>query len=239
MVQATSSDDKTAEVVAVRVKAAQRRASRNNALLALGVVVTFVALGAAGLITLDSPAQAQQLQSRGPGLNRGPIEKVKGQLPTRTFSGREIFDQNRGAIYLIGWLTGNKVGGLCTAFAIKPTVLATNAPTASTPTRRRAGRRWSAQSGLGTEGRFHILACPAIDPGYKPGRGFRRRARRGASCGSSRPHMPSIVTLANDAGLRALPDPATIVCHVIGFPGQGMDPISPSRHLPPGTPPAG
>ena len=221
VLKATAGDDKTAEVVAARVKAAQRRASRNNAILALGVVVTFVALAGAGLVTWESQNRAEHLKTEA-GLNHGPVEKIKGQLPTRTFTGREIFDQNRGAIYLIGWLTGNKVGGLCTAFAIKPTVLATNAHCVNA-FKEKGGTPVVTQSDSEGKVRFRILAS-RIHPGYKTGRGSAEAPDVGLLRVDG--NMPSTVTLANDAELRALGSGDDV--YLIGFPGRVMDPISPA-----------
>ncbi len=221
VVRATSGDDKTADVVAARVKAAQKRASRNNTLLALGVVATFVALAGAALVTWDSQRRAGHLTEEA-GLNNPTPVQVKGQLPTKTLTGREITDQNRGAIYLIGWLTGNKVGGLCTAFAIKPTVLATNAHCVNA-FREKGGTPVVTQSDSEGKVRFHILAS-RMHPGYKSGRGSADAPDVGLLRVDG--NMPSTVTLANDAELRSLGSGDDL--YLLGFPGRVMDPISPS-----------
>jgi V8-like Glu-specific endopeptidase len=125
-------------------------------------------------------------------------------------------------VYLIGWRTGNKVGGLCTAFAIKPNILATNAHCINAY-QSKGGTPIVTQSDSGGKVSFTIVAAKA-HPGYKPGRGSADVPDVGLL--RIEGTMPSFVTLANDAELHALGSGDD--AYVIGFPGRVMDPISPS-----------
>jgi S1-C subfamily serine protease len=187
----------------------------------VGVALTFVALAGAALVTWESQRRAGHLTSEA-GLDKPAPSKATGTLPTTILNGREIYEQNRKAVYLIGWLTGNKVGGLCTAFAIKPNVLATNAHCVSA-FKEKGGTPVVTQNDSEGKVRFRILAS-RMHPGYKPGRG----STDGPDVGLLRVDgtMPSLVTLANDAELRALGTGDDV--YVLGFPGRVMDPVSPS-----------
>jgi len=221
VVRATAGDDKTAAVVKARVDLAQRRASRNNLLLSLGVAVVFVSFLGAGALIWDSQRRAGVLTDEA-GLGRIAASKPKGQIPARVLTGREVFEENRAAVYLIGWLSGNKVGGLCTAFAIKPNVLATNAHCVNA-FKEKGGTPVVTQNDSGGKVRFHILAAQ-MHPDYQTGRGSADVPDVGLLRIDGK--MPRTVTLANDAELHAL-GPGDDV-FVLGFPGRVMDPISPS-----------
>ncbi len=171
-----------------------------------------------GLAAARRPAH----QRGGHGLGRRQGRRPKGQLPTRAYTGREIYEDNRGAVYLIGWLSGNKVGGLCSAFAIKPNVLATNAHCINA-FREKGGTPVVTQNDSGGKVRFRILAAQT-HPGYKPGKSSADAPDVGLIRVDGR--MPKTVTLANDAELHSL-GPGDDV-FVLGFPGRVMDPISPS-----------
>ena len=221
VVRATAGDDKTTSIVKARVDAAQRRASRNNLLLSLGIALAFVAfLGTAASIW-DSQRRANVLTDEA-GLGRAAASKPKGTIPTRVYTGREVYEDNRAAVYLIGWLSGNKVGGLCTAFAIQPTVLATNAHCVAA-FKEKGGTPVVTQNDSGGKVRFRILAAQ-MHPEYKSGRGSADAPDVGLLRVDGK--MPKFVTLANDAELHSL-GPGDDV-FVIGFPGRVMDPISPS-----------
>src|SRR5262249_5388205 len=126
VMRATANDDKTAAIVAAKVGAAQKRAARNNLMLTIGLGVAFLALLFTAASIWESQRRAGVLTGEaGIGKSAGP--PPKGKIPTRIYTGREIYDESRGAVYLIGWLSGNRVGGVCTAFAIRPQLLATNA----------------------------------------------------------------------------------------------------------------
>jgi S1-C subfamily serine protease len=219
--RATAGDDQTHAIVATRVAKLQRRASRNNLLLSIGLGVTFVALLGSAVLIWDAQRRAGQLTSEA-GMGAGKGGKPKGTLPTRAFTGREIYEENRSAVYLIGWLTGNKVGGLCTAFAIKPNVLATNAHCINA-FREKGGTPVVTQNDSGGKVRFRILAAQS-HPGYKAGKNSADAPDVGLLRIDGR--MPKTVTLANDAELHALGPGDDMF--VLGFPGRVMDPISPS-----------
>lgn len=221
VVRATSGDDKTASIVKARVDVAQRRTSRNNLLLSMGVALAFVSFLATALLIWDSQRRAGVLTDEA-GLGRTAASKPKGQIPSRVYTGRGIYDENRAGVYLIGWLAGNKVGGLCTAFAIRPSVLATNAHCVNAY-REKGGTPVVTQNDSGGKVRFRILAAQ-IHPEYKTGRGSADVPDVGLLRVDGK--MPKILTLANDAELHSL-GPGDDV-FVLGFPGRVMDPISPS-----------
>jgi S1-C subfamily serine protease len=221
VVRATAGDDKTAALVKARVDVAQRRASRNNLLLSVGVGLAFVAFLGAAAVIWDSQRRAGVLTDEA-GLGRSAASKPRGTIPTSVYTGREIYEENRAAVYLIGWLSGNKVGGLCTAFAIKPNVLATNAHCVNA-FKAKGGTPVVTQNDSGGKVRFHIVGS-SIHPGYQPGRGSADAPDVGLLRVDGK--MPKIAVLASDAELHAL-GPGDDV-FVLGFPGRVMDPISPS-----------
>jgi V8-like Glu-specific endopeptidase len=138
------------------------------------------------------------------------------------YNGREIYDENRTALYVIGWLAGNKVGGVCTAFAIQPSLLATNAHCVKA-FKEKGGTPVVTQNDSGGKVRYHILAA-TMHPRYKQGQASADSPDVGLIRIDGR--MPKIVTQANDAELRSL-GPGDDV-FVLGFPGRVMDPLSPS-----------
>jgi S1-C subfamily serine protease len=223
VMRVTTGEDKTNAIVAARMKALGKRATRNNRILSAGLALTFVALVATSLAIFQSQRRAGALASEA-GLDRNAdsASKLKGQLPTHVMTGREIYEENRAAVYLIGWLSGNKVGGLCTAFAIQPSVLATNAHCVNAY-KEKGGTPVVTQNDSGGKVRFRILAA-AIHPGYKPGRTSADAPDVGLLRVDGK--MPKIVTLANDAELHSLGPGDDMF--VLGFPGRVMDPISPS-----------
>jgi V8-like Glu-specific endopeptidase len=213
-------DDKTRAVVANRVAAAQKRTARYNTALTLGLLGVFAAL----LVTAAALWRSQQAASAlgaDMGIDRSP-GRVKGALPTRVMTGREIYDENKAAIYVVGWMTGSRVGGVCTAFAIKPSLLATNAHCVPA-FRSKGGTPIVTQNDSGGKVRYRILAAE-MHPEYK-----------GAHASADSPdvgliridgRMAKTVTLANDAELSALGTGDDVF--VLGFPGRVMDPLSPS-----------
>lgn len=221
VMRATASEDKTTTVVAARVKAAEKRAARHNLLLTLGLCVTFAALLGTALTIWDSHRRASALKSD-VGIDRTPTKQVKGTIPTRVYTGREIYEENRAAAYLIGWTSGNKVGGVCTAFAIKPDTLATNAHCVNA-VKDKAGTLVVTQNDSGGRVRFHIVGMEK-HPNYRPGRGSADTPDVGLIRIDGR--MPKVTTIASDAELHALGPGDDL--YVLGFPGRVMDPISPS-----------
>ena len=128
---------------------------------------------------------------------------------------------NTGAVYLMGWRSGTTVGGSCTAFAIQPSVLATNAHCINA-LKQKGGTPIVTQNESAGSVRFKILSW-AMHPGYKAGKTSAEAADVGLLRVDGK--MPKVVTLANDAELRSL-GPGDDA-FVIGFPGRVMDPVSP------------
>jgi S1-C subfamily serine protease len=220
VVRATAGDDKTAAVVAARVQEAGRRAARNNRLLKLGLLVTFAAMVAAAARMWESHRATSALADD-VGLDRHPGKRPSGDVPTRVYTGREIYEQNRAALYVVGFLAGNKIGGVCTAFAIQPNVLATNAHCVAAY--KGKGTPVVTQNDSGGHVRLHILSGQ-MHPRYQGGHVSADSPDVGLLRVDGR--MPKTVTLASDAELAAL-GPGDDV-FVLGFPGRVMDPLSPS-----------
>jgi len=219
--RATAGDDKTTTIVATKVKAAEKRSARYNLGLTAGLLLVFAAM----VVTAASIWRSQRAASAlgtDIGIDRSPTRRPKGDIPTRVLSGREIYDENRTALYVIGWLSGNKVGGVCTAFAIQPNLLATNAHCVNA-FRNKGGTPVVTQNDSGGRIRYHILAA-TIHPKYKPGNQSADTPDVGLIRIEGR--MPKTVTLANDAEIRALGTGDDVF--VLGFPGRVMDPLSPS-----------
>jgi V8-like Glu-specific endopeptidase len=222
VIQAASRDDKTAQIVAAKVGAARRRGARANAMLTIGL---FVALGATVLAAamVYRSQQAAQVLAAETGINNTKVAAPQGSIPTRVYTGREIHEGNRNALYVIGYLlSGNRIGGCCTGFAIKPDVIATNAHCVIAY-RKAGGSPVVTQNDSGGKVRFKIVASQ-MHPGYKPD----DQSADSPDVGLIRIEgkMPSAVTIASEAELRAL-GPGDDV-FVLGFPGRVMDPISPS-----------
>jgi hypothetical protein len=220
VVAATNRERNVAAIVATKVGDVTRRAERRLRLLRFGVYVALLAACAAGFFIWRSQQAAGVLGSEA-GYGLTPKAAPKGALPTVVLSGRDIYEQNKGAVYVIGYLLGDKVGGCCSAFAIAPNLLATNAHCV-VACRAEGGSPVVTQSESGGKVRFPILTMTG-HPGYDP-----------KSTSSDSPDvgilkiqgkMPKVVTLANDAELQSL-GPGDDV-FVIGFPGRVMDPISP------------
>jgi V8-like Glu-specific endopeptidase len=219
--RATDEPGKVQGMVAARVEQARRRATRDNVLLTLGFLVTFGALLATAVYLWHSRRAAAQLAAQ-LGVDRPPAAAVQGTIPARVMTGREIYDDNRAAIYVIGFATGTKIGGVCTAFAVRPNVLATNAH-CITAYRSKGGTPTATENDSSGKVRHRILAAQ-VHPAYKPAK---------ASADSPDVGLVRIegtasrtVTLANDAEIRALGPGDNIF--VLGFPGRLMDPVSPS-----------
>ena len=217
----TAGDDKTAAIVAAKVTAAQRRSGRKNLALTLGLLAVLTAM----LVTTVSVWQSQRAASSlgsDIGIDRTPVKQPKGAIPTRVMSGREIYDENKSALYVVGWQSGNRYGGVCSAFAVRPSVLATNAHCVNA-FRDKSGNPIVTQNESGGRVRHRILAAE-IHPKYKGGRASADTPDVGLIRIDGR--MQRTVTLANDAEIRALGPGDDIF--VLGFPGRVMDPISPT-----------
>jgi len=175
----------------------------------------------AGVLVYQGQRAAAAL-AKETGIGNAPATKPSGSIPTRITTGREIYEENRTALYVIGYLLGDKIGGCCTAFAIKPDVLATNAHCVIA-LRAAGGSPIVTQNDSNGKVRLKVLGMQ-MHPGYRkdsqsadsPDVGLLRIEGR----------MPKLVTLASDAELRSI-GPGDDA-FVLGFPGRVMDPISPS-----------
>lgn len=221
VLQAAAREDRAAEIVAARVDAATRRATRTNRILGAGVALAFVAAVAAGVLVWRSQRAAQVLAAEA-GIGRTPVAAPSGTVPTQVLSGRAIYDQNKAALYVMGYTLGNRIGGCCTAFAIGPDLLATNAHCVLA-CRERGGVSIVTQNDSAGKIRFDIVAT-SVHPAYKT----KSESADSPDVGllRIRGSMPVAVTLASDAELRSL-GPGDDA-FVLGFPGRVMDPISPS-----------
>lgn len=217
----TATVDKTPSIVATKVAAARRRTGRTNALLTVGLIVVLVAMVVAAGSIWQSQRAATALGDD-IGIDKTPVKRPTGAIPTRVMNGREIYDTNKSALYVVGWRRGNTYGGVCSAFAIKPDLLATNAHCVNA-FRHKSGAAIVTQNDSGGRARYRILAAK-IHPKYKSGTGSADSPDVGLIRVEGR--MPRTVTLANDAELRAL-GPGDDV-FVLGFPGRVMDPINPT-----------
>jgi hypothetical protein len=218
--QAAQREDKAGLIVAQNVAVATRSGSRRIAILTFGVVLAFAAVLVAGVVVYRSTRAAQGLAAEA-GLGRSVALLPKGVLPTKVVSGREIYEENRSALYVIGYLVGNSIGGCCTAFAVEPTVLATNAHCVSA-CRARGGTPVVIQNEAAGV-RFKILRMTA-HPDYNAA----SKSADSPDVGLVRieGRMPKAVTLANDTELFSM-GPGDDA-FVLGFPGRVMDPIAPS-----------
>jgi S1-C subfamily serine protease len=222
VLQAASREDRTAQIIAAKVSAARKRGAAANALLTLGL---FVALGATlvAAVMVYRSQQAAQVLAAETGIGNAPIARPQGTIPTRVYTGREIYEENRAALYVIGYLLpGDRVGGCCTGFAIKPDTIATNAHCVIAY-RKAGGSPIVTQNDSGGKVRFKIVASQ-MHPGYKPD----DQSADSPDVGLIRieGRMPKTVTIASEAELRSL-GPGDDV-FVLGFPGRVMDPVSPS-----------
>lgn len=222
VMRAVRREDGAAAMALARAAQARRRAARHNLVLALGAAAALVAVAATAIVTHRS-GQAANALAREAGLGRAPAARLSGVIPDKVLTGRAIFEENKAALYLMGYLTGDdRIVGCCSAFAIGPDLLATNAHCVR-ECRALGGTSVVTQNDSKGKTRFHIVAMMG-HPGYRP-----------ASEGADSPdvgllridrRVPATVTLANDAELRAI-GPGDDA-YVIGFPGRVMDPLSPS-----------
>ncbi|MFT3771295.1 MAG: trypsin-like peptidase domain-containing protein [Minicystis sp.] len=217
----TAGDDKTATVVAAKVAAAQRRTARYNLALTVGLSVVFVSMVVTAASIWRSHAAVDSL-GKDIGIDRTPVVRPKSDIPTRVLSGREIYDENKSALYVIGWQSGNRYGGVCSGFAIQPSVIATNAHCVNA-FQGKGGNPIVTQNESGGRVRYRILAAQK-HPQYKSGQMSAGSPDVGLIRIDGR--MPKTVTLANDAEIRSL-GPGDDA-FVLGFPGRVMDPLSPS-----------
>lgn len=217
----TAGDDKAPAIVAAKVAAAQRRTARHNLALTVGLFASFLAVLGTAASIWQSQSAADAL-GKDIGVDKKPGSRPRGDIPTRVMNGREINDENRTALYVVGWQNGNQYGGVCSGFAIQPGVIATNAHCVNA-FRARGGTPIVTQNDSGGRVRYRILAAE-MHPKYKQGQTAALTPDVGLIRIDGR--MSRTVTLANDAELRSL-GPGDDV-FVLGFPGRVMDPLSPS-----------
>jgi V8-like Glu-specific endopeptidase len=213
--------DRAAAIIEHRVGEAKRRAAIRTWLLALGVLVSLGATLVAAALVYRSQRAAAALAEEA-GMKGAPAARPVGEIPTHVYTGRAIYDENRAALYVIGYVNGNKVGGVCTAFAIRPDVLATNAH-CILALREHQGMPIVTQNDSNGKVRFTIRATQ-MHPDYKAKSASADSPDVGLLRASGR--LPKLVTLASDAELRAI-GPGDDA-YVLGFPGRVMDPVSPS-----------
>ena len=221
VIHATSQPDHGAAIVAAKVGAARARAGRHNTWLTLGVLLALCATLVAAVFVYRSQRAAQVLADE-TGIGNTPAPKPNGVIPTRVYTSREVYEENKGALYVLGYLQGNKIGGYCTGFAIKSDIIATNAHCVAAY-RSNGGTPVVTQNDSGGKVRFKIVAAQ-MHPGYKA----QSQSADSPDVGLMRidGKMPKVVTLASEAELRSL-GPGDDV-YVLGFPGRVMDPVSPS-----------
>jgi S1-C subfamily serine protease len=222
VIEAAARDDKTGEIVAARVGAARRRGARANALLTIGLLLALGGTLLAAVMVFRSQQAAQVLATE-TGIGNTKVIAPQGSIPTRVYTGREIYEENRAALYVIGYLLpGDRVGGCCTGFAIQPNLIATNSHCVIAY-RKAGGSPIVTQNDSGGKVRFKIVASQ-MHPGYKPD----DTSADSPDVGLIRIEgkMPKTVTIASEAELRSI-GPGDDV-FVLGFPGRVMDPISPS-----------
>ncbi len=214
-------DDKVARVVGEQVQRAKRSGARRIALLSLAVLLALGVVGlAAGYVIRSQNAAELLAQEAGLGATVKP--PAVGEIPSVVLSGRAIYERNRSALYVMGYLDGNRIGGCCTAFAIGPDRLATNAHCVLSCGVGK-GTPVVIQNDAKGKVRFEIAAAKA-HPAYRA----QTRQADSPDVGLLRVKgkMPAWVSLAGAAELRSL-GPGDDV-FVLGFPGRVMDPLSPS-----------
>jgi S1-C subfamily serine protease len=218
---AAGGSDKSGAIVAQKVAQATRRGARLNLLLTLGVVATFVAIVVAAAVVYRSRRAASILAVEA-GLGKRPTPAPVGTVPTKVLSGREIYEQNKGALYVLAYLKGKRISGCCSAFAIGKDMLVTNAHCVTTCAER-GGKPVVVQNESGGKVQFDVVAQRA-HPGYQP----QSKSADTADVGLLRVKgaLPVTVAIASDAELRALGAGDDV--YVLGFPGRVMDPVSPS-----------
>lgn len=213
--------DKVGRVVAERVLRERRRGALRVGLLALGVIA------AAALVVLAAgyvmrTQQAAELLAIEAGHGTPAVPKPAGTIPTEVLAGRAIYERHRDVVYLMGYVEGNRVGGCCTAFAIGPDLLATNAHCVLSCANGKASPVVTQND---TKGKVRLdIIGMRPHPGYKPD--TKRADSPDVGLLRIRGKMPHWVTLASAAELYAI-GPGDDA-FVLGFPGRVMDPLSPS-----------
>jgi S1-C subfamily serine protease len=221
IVNASRGNDKSRAIIEAKVHEAIRRGARTNAVLTAGILVTLLALGFAGLAVYRSKRATNVLATE-MGFSQKPAAATVGTLPTKVFTGREIYERNRGALFVLAYLDGRKISGCCSAFAIDRQTLVTNAHCV-TSCGTRSGKPVVVQNESMAHLTFDVVAQRA-HPAYRPD--SKHADSPDVALLRISGSLPMTVTLANDAELRSLGPGDDI--HVLGFPGRVMDPINPT-----------
>lgn len=221
VVNATRGRDKSRAIIDSKVHEATRRGARTNALLTAGIIMTFVALGVAGIAVYRSKRAASALATE-MGLDQKPMNAPTGTLPTKVYTGREIYERNRAALFVFAYVDGRRISGCCSAFAIDRHTLVTNAHCV-TSCGTRGGKPVVVQNESPTHLTFDVIAQRG-HPAYR--KDSKRADSPDVALLNVTGSLPAMVTLANDTELRALGPGDDL--HVLGFPGRVMDPINPT-----------
>lgn len=221
VINATRGRDKSRAIVEARVHEVIRRGARMNALLTIGVVLTLLALGVAGFAVYRSKRAANVLATE-MGIGQTPANTPVGTLPTKVFTGREIYERNRKALFVLAYVNGRQISGCCSAFAIDRQTLVTNAHCVAS-CGGRGGTPVVVQNETTPRVTFDVLAQRA-HPSYRSD--SKRADSPDVALLRIKGSLPAIVSIANDAELRALGPGDDLL--VLGFPGRVMDPINPT-----------
>jgi len=216
---ATAQPDDTAALVAGKVHKATRRSSRVLTLLSVGVVLSLLAT-VVGFVYVYRSQKATQVLASEVGLGETE-EDPEGEIPEEVLSGRDIYQGNKYALYVIGYIDGKRVGGCCTAFAISSKMLATNAHCVTSCVENN-DHPVVIQNEGGGRVRFDIVETE-IHPRYRDD--DKRSNTPDVALLKVRGKMPKKVTLASEAELLAI-GPGDDA-YVLGFPGRVMDPSNP------------
>lgn len=221
VLNATRASDKSRDIIDAKIHEATRRGARTNAILTVGIVVTLMALGVAGVAVYRSKRAAGVLATE-MGLSQKPLGTPIGTLPTKVFTGREIYERNRAAMFVLAYIDGRQISGCCSAFAIDRQTLVTNAHCV-TSCGTRGGKPVVVQNESPSRLTFDVIAQRA-HPTYRAD--SKRADSPDVALLRVSGSLPATVILAGDVELRALGPGDDL--YVIGFPGRVMDPINPT-----------
>lgn len=221
VVNATHGRDKSRAIIEAKVHEATRRGARTNTILTIGIVITLLALGIAGWAVYRSKRAANVLATE-MGIDQRPVATPTGSLPTKVLTGRQIYERNRAALFVLAYVDGRLISGCCSAFAIDAQTLVTNAHCV-TSCGKRGGQPVVVQNESAKRVTFDVVAQRA-HPAYRVD--SKRADSPDVALLRIKGTLPATVTLANDIELRALGPGDDL--HVLGFPGRVMDPINPT-----------